>query len=54
VLVVREGRARNQPVRLGLRAADQVQILEGVLPGEKVVPVAAGVRAGQRIRPVQP
>lgn len=54
VLVVREGRARNQLVRLGLRAADQVQILEGVVPGEKVVPVAAGVRAGQRIRPVQP
>ncbi|ADH88516.1 efflux transporter, RND family, MFP subunit [Ancylobacter novellus DSM 506] len=54
VLVVREGRARNQPVRLGLRAADKVQILEGVAPGESLVPVAAGVRAGQRVRPVQP
>lgn len=54
VLVVRDGRARSQPVRIGLRASDQVEILEGLAPGERVVPVAAGVRAGQRIRPVAP
>ncbi|MET3352455.1 UNVERIFIED_ORG: HlyD family secretion protein [Xanthobacter viscosus] len=52
VLVVREGRAREQKVRLGLWAGDQVQVLEGLTPGEEVLPVASGVRAGQRIRPV--
>ena len=30
----------------------QVQVLEGLTPGDQVVPVASGVRAGQRIRPV--
>ncbi|MDX8533315.1 efflux RND transporter periplasmic adaptor subunit [Mesorhizobium sp. VK25A] len=52
VLVYRDGRVREQPVRLGLRAADQVEILDGLAQGDLVVPVAAGVRAGQRIRPV--
>ncbi|WP_394051108.1 efflux RND transporter periplasmic adaptor subunit [Xanthobacter versatilis] len=52
VLVARDGRAREQKVRLGLRAGDQVQVLEGLTPGEAVLPVASGVRAGQRIRPV--
>lgn len=54
VLVVREGRARLQPVRLGLRAGDKVQILEGVAAGEMLAPVGSGVRAGQRVRPVAP
>jgi len=53
VLVVREGRPRAQKVRIGLRAGDYVEILEGVAPGEMVVPLSSGVRAGQRIRPVQ-
>ena len=52
VLVYRDGRVREQPVQLGLRAADQVEILGGLAQGELVVPVAAGVKAGQRIRPV--
>ncbi|CDX11712.1 Efflux transporter, RND family, MFP subunit [Mesorhizobium plurifarium] len=52
VLAYRDGRVREQPVRLGLRAADQVEILDGLAQGDLVVPVAAGVRAGQRIRPV--
>lgn len=54
VLVVRDARARSQPVRIGLRASDQVEILDGLVPGDQVVPLAAGVRAGQRIRPVSP
>jgi HlyD family secretion protein len=49
-LVVRDGRARMQPLRLGLRAGAQVEILEGLKPGDLVVPAASGVRAGQRIR----
>ncbi|WP_394108394.1 efflux RND transporter periplasmic adaptor subunit [Xanthobacter autotrophicus] len=52
VLVARDRRAREQKVRLGLWAGDQVQVLEGLTPGEQVLPVASGVRAGQRIRPV--
>ncbi|MFC3674469.1 efflux RND transporter periplasmic adaptor subunit [Ferrovibrio xuzhouensis] len=54
VLVLRHGRPQVQPVRIGLRAAQQVEILDGVSAGDTVVPVAAGVRAGQRIRPITP
>lgn len=54
VLVVRNGRPSEQAVRTGLRASDQVEILDGLSQGDLVVPVAAGVRAGQRIRPVTP
>lgn len=53
VLVVRDGRALVQKVRVGLRAGEYVEILEGVAPGDMVVPLSSGVRAGQRIRPVQ-
>ncbi len=52
VLVMRDGRPREQVVRLGLQAGDQVEVLAGVSQAEQVVPVAAGVRAGQRIRPI--
>jgi HlyD family secretion protein len=54
VMVVRDGRPREQRVRLGLRAGAQVQILDGVAAGDWLVPVAAGVKAGQRIRAVAP
>jgi HlyD family secretion protein len=53
VMVARNGRARAQPIRVGLRAGDQAEILEGVAPGDRLVPLAAGVRTGQRIRPVK-
>ncbi|MGY3331255.1 efflux transporter periplasmic adaptor subunit [Mesorhizobium sp. SEMIA 3007] len=52
VLVVRNGRPREQAVRLGLRTSDQIEVLEGLAQDDLVVPIAAGVRAGQRIRPV--
>ncbi|WAC29619.1 efflux RND transporter periplasmic adaptor subunit [Ancylobacter sp. SL191] len=52
VLVVRNGRAQAQPVHIGLRAADSIEILSGVAPGEQLVPIASGIRAGQRLRPV--
>jgi HlyD family secretion protein len=54
VLAVREGRAREVPVTLGMRAGGKVEVLRGVEAGELLVPVAAGVRAGQRVRPVLP
>ncbi len=52
VLVIRNGRPVARVVRLGLRGADDVEILDGLVPGDLVVPLAAGVRAGQRVRPV--
>ena len=54
VMVARDNRAHKQPVRLGLRGSTHVEILEGVQLGDFVVPVTAGVRTGQRIRPVLP
>lgn len=52
VLVMRDGRPREQAVRLGLRTSDKIEVLDGLAEKDLVVPVAAGVRAGQRIRPV--
>lgn len=52
VLVVREGRARRQTVHLGLRGNTQAEVLDGLAAGDIVVPTTAGVRAGQRLRPV--
>ncbi len=54
VLMVRDGRAREQAVRIGLRASDQVEILDGLTQGDRVIPIAAGVRAGQHVKPVNP
>ena len=54
VLAVRAGRAHQVPVMLGLRARDQAEIVTGMLAGDELIPVAAGVRAGQRLRAVAP
>ncbi len=50
VLKLENGRARRQPVRLGLRGAQQVEVLEGLREGEMVLPAAAPVRDGSRVR----
>jgi HlyD family secretion protein len=51
VLVVREAHAMRQPVKLGLRGDSQVEILDGVAPGERVISATNGtIRAGQRVR----
>jgi HlyD family secretion protein len=39
---------------LGLRVSTQVEILEGVAQGDLAIPSTAGVKTGQRIRPVIP
>ncbi len=54
VLVVRDGRVWEQAVTVGLRAGDRIEILSGLSDADLVVPTGAGVRAGQRIRAVQP
>ena len=54
VLLMRDGRPRAQSVALGLRAGDYAEALDGLVPGDLVIPVSAGIAAGQRIRPVRP
>ncbi|HZQ74190.1 MAG TPA: efflux RND transporter periplasmic adaptor subunit [Burkholderiales bacterium] len=51
VLVVRHGSAQRQRVKLGLRGEGAVEILDGLAEGEFVVPTAAGIKPGQRLRP---
>ncbi len=53
-MIVKDHRAHKQPLRLGLRASTHVEILDGVAAGDLAVPVTAGVKTGQRIRPVMP
>lgn len=50
VLLVREGRAQRQAVKIGLRGVRQVEILEGLAEGDVVVPVTAPVADGGKVR----
>jgi HlyD family secretion protein len=50
VLRIEQGRAVRRPVRLGLRSAGWAEVLEGLQEGDRVVPVAAMVSPGQRVR----
>ena len=50
VLRIEQGRAVHRPVRLGLRSAGWAEVLEGLQEGDRVVPVAAMVSPGQRVR----
>ena len=53
VLKVDGHRARRQPVQLGLRGGGLSEVLNGLQPGDQVVPAAAAdVRDGSRLRPV--
>jgi HlyD family secretion protein len=54
VLKASEGRAVVQPVKLGLRGVGFYEVTEGLQPGDLVIPLASGVKAGQRIRAVAP
>jgi HlyD family secretion protein len=54
IMGVRDGRATRQPVRLGIRGATQIEMIEGASEGDAAVPVTAGLRTGQRLRPVSP
>lgn len=53
VMLAKDGRARKQPAKLGLRANTHIEILEGVSEGELVVPSTARLLTGQRLRPVE-
>jgi HlyD family secretion protein len=53
VLAIRGWRAVRQPVKLGLRGDNRIEVLEGVEPGEELIPATNGlVKAGQRVRGV--
>ena len=51
VLVLRDGRAVHQAIRLGLVGDGRLEVLDGLNAGDMVIPVAnATVVAGQRVR----
>lgn len=52
VLKVDGRRARRQPVQLGLRSAGLSEVLKGLQPGDQVIPAAADVHDGARLRPL--
>jgi len=54
VLKAKDGRAVVQPIKVGLRGNGQFEVLSGLQPGDLVIPITAGVRAGNRIRAVAP
>lgn len=55
VLRLADGRAERRPVRLGLRGDGWMEVLDGLSPGEALVPVSSvAVREGQRVRAIGP
>lgn len=54
VMTVKNGRAAKHPVKVGLRGNSQIEIVEGMQPGDIAIPQSSGVLTGQRVRPVLP
>jgi HlyD family secretion protein len=54
VLRVDGGAATRWPIRLGLRSAGFVEVVEGLQSGDRVIPVAAALAAGDRLRIMAP
>lgn len=54
LLKVDGGHARRQPVSIGLRSSTQIEIVEGLASGDRVIPPNAAVVDGQRLRAVAP
>ena len=52
VLKVEGGHARRRAVKLGLRGATQIEIAEGLAPGDRVLPPDAAIADGQRLRAI--
>jgi HlyD family secretion protein len=51
VLAVREGRARREPVGIGVRGGSRVEIVSGLAPGDRVIAAAeAGIADGDKVR----
>lgn len=54
VLGVKDGRAAQRPVKIGLHGNSQVEITDGLAAGDVAIPQSSGVLTGQRVRPVRP
>jgi HlyD family secretion protein len=54
VMVVRDGHATKQPVRLGVQGATQTEVREGLAAGEPVISPASATLAGDRVRVALP
>ena len=53
VLAVAGRRAERRPVRLGLKGDGRVEILDGLRPGDRVIPAGVPmIKSGQRVRAV--
>jgi len=52
VLKYARGHARRQAVRLGLRGTKQIEVAEGLAPGDRVLALEAAVTDGQRMRSI--
>jgi HlyD family secretion protein len=50
VLAVVDGRATRKPVRLGVRGAGRVEILDGAVAGDRLIAASSGVAPGARVR----
>lgn len=54
VLGIKDGRASQRPVKIGLHGNSQVEIVDGLAEGDVAIPQSSGVLTGQRVRPVLP
>lgn len=54
VLRVEGGVATRRQIRIGLRSAGFVEVVEGLASGDQVIPVAAAIGAGDRLRIMAP
>jgi HlyD family secretion protein len=50
VMKVNGGHAKRQPVKVGIVSAGKAEILDGVEPGDLVIPATAAIKDGARIR----
>ncbi len=53
VLAVNGLHAVRRPVTLGVRGEGRIEVLSGVAPGDRLIPAAAPVLPGQRVRAVE-
>ncbi|MCS3727417.1 efflux RND transporter periplasmic adaptor subunit [Bradyrhizobium betae] len=54
VLGIKDGRATQRPVKIGLHGNSHVEITGGLAAGDVAIPQSSGVLTGQRVRPVLP
>lgn len=52
VLGIKDGRASQRPVKIGLHGNSQVEITNGLAARDVAIPQSSGVLTGQRVRPV--